>query len=152
MLWDETRDFLAIHYKFNTRFETPYWKACVADTDLAGAQQFVDFYRENGPSTFWRNQLLDARNPFGFEGYLSMMIGMNVPYRKLFTPPEHEVEMASALAQRYQSAAKNGVNVADALAFVRQPHWTWPTNLYGPGPHPQPVDSLEIAYRQMSAG
>ena len=52
VLWDETRDFLAIHYKFNTRFDTPYWKACVADTDLAGAQHFVDFYRENGPSTF----------------------------------------------------------------------------------------------------
>ena len=28
--WDDIRDFLAVHYKFNTRIDTPFWRACVA--------------------------------------------------------------------------------------------------------------------------
>src|SRR5205823_7761667 len=28
--WDDIRNFLAIHYKFNTRLETPFWRACQA--------------------------------------------------------------------------------------------------------------------------
>ena len=152
VLWDTTRDFLAIHYKFNTRLQTPYWKACVADTDLGGAQEYVDFYRENGPSTFWRNQLIDARNPFGFEGYLSMMIGMNIPYRKRFAPPDDDIRTWQMLANRYQSAAKKSVPIAEALAYVRHPQWQWPEHLFGPGRHPQPVHSLEIGYLRMCMG
>src|SRR5581483_8509675 len=46
--WDAIRQFLAIHYKFNERLETPFWRACWADADLAGAEEIVEFYRENG--------------------------------------------------------------------------------------------------------
>src|SRR5438445_12304123 len=33
-VWDDIRDFLAVHYKFNTRLDTPFWRACRADTQL----------------------------------------------------------------------------------------------------------------------
>jgi tryptophan halogenase len=130
-LWDMIRDFLAIHYKFNTRLTTPFWRACVQDTDLCGAEEFVAFYRENGPSTLWRNQLLDARNPFGFDGYLSMMIGMNIPYRKTFQPTEQEQRVWDQLYQRMQTVASQGVTVKEALGVVRAPWWQWPPNPYG---------------------
>jgi tryptophan halogenase len=48
--WDETRDFLALHYRFNTMLDTPFWQHCRANTPLHGAQPLVDFYVENGPS------------------------------------------------------------------------------------------------------
>ena len=50
--WDAIRDFLGVHYKFNTRYETPFWRAAWADTALGPVQDVIDFYRENGPSTF----------------------------------------------------------------------------------------------------
>src|SRR6185437_2171893 len=35
--WDSIRRFIAIHYKFNDRIDTPFWRACREKTDLAGA-------------------------------------------------------------------------------------------------------------------
>jgi tryptophan halogenase len=133
VIWEVIREFLALHYKFNTRLPTPYWRACVEDTDLAGAEEFVEFYRENGPSTLWRNQVLDARNPFGFEGYLSMMVGMNVPYRGTYTPSARELQVWEQIYERMQTAARQGVTVPEGLSFIRQPGWQWREGLYPQG-------------------
>jgi tryptophan 7-halogenase len=133
VIWEVIREFLALHYKFNTRLPTPFWRACVEETDLSGAEDFVAFYRENGPSTLWRNQVLDARNPFGFEGYLSMMIGMNVPYRSAYTPPEHESQVWNNIYQKLQSGARQAVTVKEGLSYIRQPWWQWRTDLYAEG-------------------
>jgi tryptophan halogenase len=132
LLWDVIRSFLAIHFKFNTRLQTPYWRACVADTDLCEAEEYVEYYRENGPSTLWRQLILDPRNPFGIEGYLSMMLGMNVPYRKTYTPTAQEEQVWNNIYQRLQSAASQGVSVREALNCIRQPWWQWP-DLYKDG-------------------
>ena len=35
--WDDIRAFLAVHYKFNTRVDTPFWRACLNETDVADA-------------------------------------------------------------------------------------------------------------------
>jgi tryptophan 7-halogenase len=130
IIWEIIREFLALHYKFNTRLQTPFWRACVNDTDLREAEPFVAFYRENGPSTLWRNQVLEARNPFGFEGYLSMMIGMNVPYRKTYIPSEPEMRIFTDIYERLRRSACHGVTVSEALSWIRNPGWQWPTNIY----------------------
>src|SRR5206468_4394605 len=36
--WDDIRDFLAVHYKFNTRVNSTFWQACRNDTALHSAQ------------------------------------------------------------------------------------------------------------------
>src|SRR5262249_4506696 len=63
--WDQIRQVLGVHYRFNDRLETPFWRACRADVDLVAADPFVDFYRENGPSTFARNTVLQPLDMFG---------------------------------------------------------------------------------------
>jgi tryptophan halogenase len=128
---DLVRRFLAVHYKFNTRLQTPFWRACVADVDLFGAEEYVEFYKENGPSTLWRRMILDGRDPFGFEGYLSMMIGMNIPYRRTYTVPEHEQRAWSALYHRWQAEADQALSVEETLRWVRSPGWSWPAGLFG---------------------
>ncbi|MBM3834081.1 MAG: tryptophan 7-halogenase [Verrucomicrobia bacterium] len=35
------RNFLSIHYKFNSRIENPFWRACQADVVLHGTQDIV---------------------------------------------------------------------------------------------------------------
>src|SRR4051812_10209852 len=50
-MWDEIRDFLAVHYKFNAlpgRADTPFWRHCRADTDVSGVADLLAFYAENG--------------------------------------------------------------------------------------------------------
>jgi tryptophan halogenase len=130
LLVDLVRRFLAVHYKFNTRLQTPFWRACVADVDLAGADEYVEFYKENGPSTLWRQLILDGRDPFGFEGYLSMMIGMNIPYRRTYTIPEGEQRAWTELYDRWQSDAEQALTVEETLQWVRSAGWWWPPGLF----------------------
>ena len=49
ILWDDIRDFLSIHYRFNKRLDTAFWRHCGEAADLAGAAELVEVYRENGP-------------------------------------------------------------------------------------------------------
>jgi tryptophan halogenase len=121
--WDDIRRFLALHYKFNTRLDTPFWRAAVSDTDLAGAEEFVDYFRENGPSTIWKDLLVYGRDVFGFEGYLAMLVGMNVPARRRFVPDEREERLWKSIQQVNAGQAAEGLTVGDALKVVRSPHW-----------------------------
>lgn len=79
--WRLIRDFLAIHYRFNTRLDTPFWRACINDTPLGGAQKYVDFYLDVGPDFSLIHTDL-KRDFFDAEGYLSMLVGQQVPYRR----------------------------------------------------------------------
>jgi tryptophan halogenase len=133
LIVDLVRRFLAVHYKFNTRLQTPFWRACLADVDLVGAEPYVEFYKENGPSTLWRQMILDGRDPFGFEGYLSMMIGMNIPYRRTYAVPEHEQRGWNTLAYRWQAEADRAVSVEETLQWIRSPGWCWPPGLFAQG-------------------
>ncbi len=132
LIVDLMHRFLAVHYKFNTRLQTPFWQACLADVDLVGAEEYVEFYKENGPSTLWRQMILDGRDPFGFEGYLSMMIGFNIPYPRTYTIPEHEQKAWTALYNRGQVQAEYALTVEQTLRWIRSPGWQWPTGLFAP--------------------
>ena len=46
----------------------------------------LDFYAENGPSGFSRYRLRKSKNDFGIEGYLVMLVGNRVPYRRNTIP------------------------------------------------------------------
>jgi|688.fasta_scaffold36562_2 tryptophan halogenase len=128
--WDEVRRFLALHYKFNTRLETSFWRACRADTNLAGAEEFVDYYREQGPRSAWGNQLLDVSDPFGPEGYMTMLVGMEVPYAGQTVPSLKELESWSAIQTEFGKVTEGAYTVDQALAVVRHPAWRWPAHLY----------------------
>src|SRR5688572_12160557 len=51
--WDSIRGCLALHYRFNERLDTPFWRACRTDAELGTAAPIVDHYQENGPSGLW---------------------------------------------------------------------------------------------------
>ncbi|MFT5523307.1 MAG: tryptophan halogenase, partial [Pirellulaceae bacterium] len=77
-LWDEVRDFLALHYKFNAHVDTDFWRHCRNDTDLKQLAPLVDFYQRVGPVRQCHN-LLPKDTIFGFHGYLTMLVGLRVP-------------------------------------------------------------------------
>lgn len=118
--WDDIRDFLAVHYAFNTRLDTPFWQACRAETDLCGAETMVQYYRENGPSILPEPVLFDPNNSFGLEGYLAMLVGMDVPHGKPWKASAAEQKIWNDRLAGFGEHAKRGFSVAETLAMIRQ--------------------------------
>ena len=123
-------DFLAMHYKFNTRSDTPFWQACREKTDLAGCEDAVEQYQENGPSNIWCGTVLNQRDQFGAEGYISMLVGMKVPYRKRHVASPKEQSAWAAVKRAVANKTNAGVGVAETLAAIRSPGWQWPKGIY----------------------
>lgn len=117
--WDDIRDFLAVHYRFNTRLDTPFWRACRHDTALHGAEFLVKFYEENGPSVIAGAQLLHPSNSFGMDGYLAVLVGQNVPHGKPYAAPEAEARMWRDKCRLWGAEAARGLDVRQCLAATR---------------------------------
>ena len=124
-LWDDVRDFLAVHYRFNTRLDTPFWTTARAEVDLAGAEPLVDFYRENGPSALGKSVLLNPNNPYGLEGYFAMLVGQKVPHAKPHASSDLERRTMERHRRNFAGAAKLGFDVRQTLDWIRRPSWTW---------------------------
>ncbi len=128
--WDTIRDFLAIHYRFNRRLDTPFWRACLADVELGGAREVVEYYQENGPSVMWRDTLLDRFDQFHMDGHWTMLVGQQVPHKSTFVPSDAELQAWRAIQEANRRAAANGMTVAEALPMIRRPEWTWSNAFY----------------------
>jgi tryptophan halogenase len=123
--WDAVRRFLAVHYRYNTRLDTPYWTHCRAATDLAGAEEVVDFYRCNGPSVLATDILIDKFDQFGLAGYYAMLLGQRVPHDAPHDPTAAERAAWADGVANMEQVAKQALPVAEALAAVRAPGWKW---------------------------
>jgi tryptophan halogenase len=123
--WHDIRDFLGLHYKVNTALDTPFWQHCRADTDLSGVQPLLDFYEENGPTGFCRYRMPRSQSDFGIEGYFVMLVGNRVPYRKKHDSSAQELARWEAHRAKNVANAKRGIDVKEALYYVRHPGWQW---------------------------
>jgi tryptophan halogenase len=123
--WDDIRDFLALHYYVNTRLDTPFWRHCRADTDVSGIAELLEFYRENGPTGFARYTLPKPESNFGIEGYLVMLVANRVPYLAKHDVTAAERQAWSTHRAQFMAQASMGLNVKDALGYVRHPAWRW---------------------------
>jgi len=123
--WAEIRDFLAVHYKFNTRLDTEFWQHCRAETSLGGAERIVNFYQENGPIALCKGIYTQAGSQFGMEGFLALLVGQQVPHRRAYTPPANEAKLWNKHLSELQAAARRGFTVEQALAVVRSSSWKW---------------------------
>jgi tryptophan halogenase len=129
-LWDQIRRFLAVHYKFNRRYDTPFWQACREETDILDAKPLVDYYREQGPRGAWANKLLGVSDPFGAEGYFTMLIGMEVPYSTRTEPTGEQADAWNRIQAEFGNVTRGAYTVDQALQVVRHPAWKWPETLY----------------------
>lgn len=81
-LWDEICDFLTLHFKFNHRLDTPFWKHCRAETDLGALQELVELYQEAGVCRAIVH-LIPQSSIFETEGYLTLLCGQRLPIKHL---------------------------------------------------------------------
>ncbi len=124
--WDEIRDFLAFHYKFNTRLSTPFWTHCRKETSLGNYEELYRLYRETGPSPALLVHAIPNRpNIYGVEGFLAMLVGMQVPYQRVHLAVPEERNAFDRQRQKLAAAAKGGVSIREALDAIRKPGWQW---------------------------
>ncbi|MEP1332021.1 MAG: tryptophan 7-halogenase, partial [Lentilitoribacter sp.] len=86
--WQMIAEFLALHYRFNEKLDTPFWQFARNNTDLGDGQALVDYFQAVGPDAAGLRQMLRSNDMFGPAGYLAMLIGMNVSYKKEFQSAE----------------------------------------------------------------
>ena len=124
--WDEVRDFLAFHYKFNTRLSTPFWTRCRNETSLGNYEELYRLYREVGPSpALLVHTIPDRPNLYGVEGFITTLVGMQVPFERVHLATDEERANFERQRQKLATAAKGGVSVREALDAIRKPGWQW---------------------------
>ncbi len=128
--WDEIRDFLAVHYRFNTRLDSPFWRHCRAHTALHGAERIVQFYQENGPSILTQAELLPPEmSIFRLDGFYTLLLGQKVPHR---APPLSGPDQI--IWQRHRKAmadqAARGLSMEESLRIMQDPRWQWTPGFY----------------------
>jgi tryptophan 7-halogenase len=74
--WDYLRDFLAVHYRFNRRLDTPFWRAAREETDVSGMTDLLDRFRREGPWLEADGRRFAVSDPtFGYAGLMMILLG-----------------------------------------------------------------------------
>lgn len=123
--WDDIRDFLAVHFRFNQRLDTPFWRHCREHVALHGAEAVVEFYRENGPSVVAGISLLSPSNSFKMDGYIALLTGQEVPYAKVHHATAAEQEHMRRRRAELAAEAQQGMSPEEAMAALRRPGLKW---------------------------
>ena len=123
--WDSIRNFLAVHYRFNDRLQTPFWKECQEKTNLAGAQEVIEVYRENGPTFLFSATLFDPADQFGMAGYVALLLGQKVPHLAGHRADAAELRAWETFRKLQKDFALGAMSVRDVLASIRSPQWSW---------------------------
>ena len=119
-IWSQIRDFLAMHYRFNDKLDTPFWRRCREEIPLQGVTDLVRFYQENGPSAI-NSGNLPPGNPFGLEGYLAILAGLKIPHDHPHQPEAVETERWEAHRHRHRKIAANGMGMREILQRLSDP-------------------------------
>jgi len=117
--WDAIRWFLSIHYRFNRRLDTPFWKEVRERADVSGLQPLLDVYATGAPLRF-RDPLTvafaNATAPtfYGLAGVDTILLGQRVPTRLL--PPAEPLEQWHARKAAADVLVRHALPQSEALA------------------------------------
>jgi tryptophan halogenase len=118
--WDFLRWFLSLHYRFNRRLDTPFWRDCRAEVDISGLARVVERFTTEGP---WDTDL-EARHAtgdpaFAFMGIMVMLLGQQVPCPPPPAPVLTRAQWEARVAE-CRALVERSLPQADALALLRQ--------------------------------
>ena len=148
LLWDGIRHFLSLHYRYDSRLDTLFWRECRKKVDMGPAAEVVEYYREAGPSLLWRHHVVPATDPFGLEGYFSLLVGLQVPYKRQANLPEKERQNWEQMKKLMADTTRRWLSVTEALWVIRSDWFEWPADL---DPDLAPPSGVSILGTALSA-
>ncbi len=125
-LWDELRGFLSIHYRYNRKLDTPYWRECRASAELGTAEARVALFGERAPLVA-SSGLFGQADPFFYESgrrdffsqeyvYDILLAGQQVPAR--WAEPAMSRAAFDARQARMQDVVRFALPLRQALELV----------------------------------
>jgi tryptophan 7-halogenase len=116
--WDYLRWFLAVHYRYNGRLDTPFWRAARAETDISGMADLLERFRRDGPWLFSEGGGFAPADPtFGYGGLMMLLLGQRVDgsehARPSMTRPEWD-----AMLGRHRGVAARALAHLEALEVL----------------------------------
>ena len=118
--WDENRDFHALHYRFNTAADTPFWQMARATAAPAGHAELVDLYQSIGPSALLANSLPAWPGLLGIDAWIAALLGLGVPFRHHPELPAAERNAWESLCQQRRQLARQAVPAELCLGAARR--------------------------------
>lgn len=78
--WDYLRWFLAIHYRFNRKSDSDFWRDCRETVNVSGIEPMLERFRSMGPIREGGVSPHSIPDPvFNYYGLLIVMLGQQVP-------------------------------------------------------------------------
>ncbi len=117
--WDYLQWFLALHYRYNRRLDTPFWRHCRRHADVDRHAELIELYRERGPLSYQPLSLDSHAVPdplWGAEGIDLLLLGQGVPCR--LPRPATSREEWQARTDLYRQAAERALPQAEALGVL----------------------------------
>lgn len=125
--WDRLRYFLAAHFKFNKKLDTPFWHDCREKLDVSGIQSALDLFQSCGPLSLLPRAIRTSLNDqvgvffFGLHALDAILLGQRVPHPKLAREPKAVWKKRQKIASEF---ARRGLRYPDALrAVAEHPEW-----------------------------
>ncbi|AFZ26485.1 2-polyprenyl-6-methoxyphenol hydroxylase-like oxidoreductase [Cylindrospermum stagnale PCC 7417] len=122
--WDDIRDFLSIHFKFNRRVTSDFWQHCWQQTDIGEAEAVVDFFQNNGPSPI--GQLLLRKNSvFKYNGYLNLLMGQQVATKYQGNNEILDLDNWRQVKNYFLKNCDNALPIHEAIQVVKERKCQW---------------------------
>ncbi|MEH2151581.1 tryptophan 7-halogenase [Nostoc sp.] len=125
--WDDIRDFLSIHFKFNRRVESEFWQHCWHQTDIGDAEAIVDFFQHNGPSSIGQI-LLRSNSVFGYNGYLNLLMGQQVATKYQSHNETLDLDRWRQIQNYFTKQCANALSIHEAIQVVKERKCQWLTS------------------------
>ena len=116
--WDDLRWFLAVHYKFNRKKDTAFWRDCQETADVSGVARLLERFARVGPTGLQGQDFLTT-DPTFVPGMMIMLLGQQVP----FAAPTDTALAKSAWETRVaesRALVRRALPQAEALDLLRR--------------------------------
>ncbi len=118
--WDFLRWFLGIHYKYNHKKDTEFWRDCRQTVEVSGLLPLIERFHSVGPWEVDGETRHATGDPaFSFQGLMIMLLGQQVPCPPPTRTCLSKVQWEARVAES-RSLVDRALTQAESLALLRR--------------------------------
>ena len=118
--WDYIKWFIALHFKYNEKKDTPFWKMVREHTDLSGIQDYLNYYKKNGPVFFNENNVLNQQlknTIFGTFSFDLVMLGSGFGWEHI-VDNQPQIRAAEKIITFNEKVVANALSHEESLIYL----------------------------------